>query len=57
MIFLKLFFRYYFLGIIGKFRVKVRSSVIPYVENKVEHKMNRVRIGHNEKTNYFSAKR
>jgi hypothetical protein len=30
---------------------------LPYAENKVEHKMNLVRIGHKEKNIYFSAKR
>jgi hypothetical protein len=30
---------------------------LPYAENKVEHKMNLVRVGYKEKKNYFSAKR
>jgi hypothetical protein len=35
-----------------------RPSVeLPYAENKVEHKMNLVRIGHKEKNIYFSPKR
>jgi hypothetical protein len=32
-------------------------SLVPYAENKVEHKMNLVWIGHKEKNIYFSAKR
>jgi hypothetical protein len=31
--------------------------ILPYAENKVEHKMNLVRIGHKEKNIYLSAKR
>jgi hypothetical protein len=29
---------------------------VPYVENKVEHKMNLARIGHKEKNIYFQQK-
>jgi hypothetical protein len=33
------------------------ADSLPYAENKVEHKMNLVRIGHKGKNIYFSAKR